>query len=381
MALTSSYGKRPALVTSPVPIGVPFPYPIDQQIPLGFLNCSIAEGTTFASDVYADLYEFLGNTNILPYFPATSTHIHIIKAKEAVENVEALKSFQAVYVPTMPVGIPFPWVSGQTYPAGTMLCNGQSFDVNEYPELALVYPSGVLPDLRGVALRGRDAGKGLDVDGASRIVGSYQADELKSHNHSVTMNNAGNYAGNYFGATPSAGVTATTNSTGGTETRMKNIAVDWLVYVRTISYDLTINNGNAVTLGGYAPSYFTPLANIPTLIKQNMNADGLAPMGACRAWVNFNGQNTVTINSSMNVSSITDNGTADYTINFTTPMPDINYTVIATSGRGLDGAMEIAFRNTARTQTISTCHIANAAHSGSTNYIEDTATMNVAIFR
>ena len=44
-----------------------------------------------------------------------------------------------------------------------------------------------------------------------------------------------------------------------------------------------------------------------------------------RAWVNFNGTSTVAIRDSENVSSITDNGTGDYTVNFSTAMPDINY--------------------------------------------------------
>jgi len=49
----------------------------------------------------------------------------------------------------------------------------------------------------------------------------------------------------------------------------------------------------------------------------------------CRAWVNFNGTGTVAIRSSGNVSSITDNGTGDYTVNFTTAMPDANYAIIS----------------------------------------------------
>ena len=47
----------------------------------------------------------------------------------------------------------------------------------------------------------------------------------------------------------------------------------------------------------------------------------------CRAWVNFNGTGTVAIRASFNVSSITDNGTGDYTVNLTTAMPDTNYAV------------------------------------------------------
>ena len=49
----------------------------------------------------------------------------------------------------------------------------------------------------------------------------------------------------------------------------------------------------------------------------------------CRAWVNFNGTGTVAIQASGNVTSITDNNVGDYTVNFTTPMPDTNYAVIA----------------------------------------------------
>ena len=47
----------------------------------------------------------------------------------------------------------------------------------------------------------------------------------------------------------------------------------------------------------------------------------------CRAWVNFNGTGTVAIRASGNVSSITDNGTGDYTVNFAVAMPDANYSV------------------------------------------------------
>ena len=46
---------------------------------------------------------------------------------------------------------------------------------------------------------------------------------------------------------------------------------------------------------------------------------------AVKAWVNFNGTGTVAIRAAYNVTSITDNGTGDYTVNFTTAMPDANY--------------------------------------------------------
>ena len=66
----------------------------------------------------------------------------------------------------------------------------------------------------------------------------------------------------------------------------------------------------------------------------------------CRAWVNFNGTGTVAIRASGNVSSITDNGAGDYTVNFTNAMPDANYNIVACTSdynndanRGVMGAV------------------------------------------
>jgi hypothetical protein len=64
----------------------------------------------------------------------------------------------------------------------------------------------------------------------------------------------------------------------------------------------------------------------------------LYPAYDCRAWVNFNGTGTVAIRASGNVSSITDNGTGDYTVNFTTAMPDANY--------GFNGTCQTVVSNT-----------------------------------
>jgi len=62
-------------------------------------------------------------------------------------------------------------------------------------------------------------------------------------------------------------------------------------------------------------------------IMTALNASGSAPIYAARAWVNFNGTGTVAIRASGNVTSITDNGTSDYTVNFTTALSDTNYSV------------------------------------------------------
>jgi hypothetical protein len=66
----------------------------------------------------------------------------------------------------------------------------------------------------------------------------------------------------------------------------------------------------------------------------NSGYGSVATAYGCRAWVNFNGTGTVAIRASGNVTSITDNGTGDYTVNFTTAMPDANY---AAAGFGQAG--------------------------------------------
>ena len=81
----------------------------------------------------------------------------------------------------------------------------------------------------------------------------------------------------------------------------------------------------------------------PTLTTPNINSaqiptvSGTAPLYMCRAWVNFNGTGTVAIRASGNVSSITDNGTGDYTINFTTAMSDANYSSVVSGGNKPNG--------------------------------------------
>jgi hypothetical protein len=51
-------------------------------------------------------------------------------------------------------------------------------------------------------------------------------------------------------------------------------------------------------------------------------------INGAKAWVNFNGTGTVAIRASYNVSSITDNGTGLYTVNFTNALPDANYSIV-----------------------------------------------------
>ena len=84
------------------------------------------------------------------------------------------------------------------------------------------------------------------------------------------------------------------------------------------------------TEGGTAVGQFDSSANF----KFNSGYGSVATAYGCRAWVNFNGTGTPAINGSGNVTSITDNGTGDYTVNFTTAMPDVNFGFTTGGDRG-----------------------------------------------
>ena len=65
--------------------------------------------------------------------------------------------------------------------------------------------------------------------------------------------------------------------------------------------------------------------------------------GAAQAWVNFNGTGTVAIRRAFNVSTITDNGPGDYTVNFTTAMVDANYAITGATGTNSNGKPPATF--------------------------------------
>ena len=109
------------------------------------------------------------------------------------------------------------------------------------------------------------------------------------------------------------------------------------------------------------------------------NASGSAPVYACRAWVNFNGTGTVAIRGSGNVSSITDNGTGSYTVNLTTAMPDVNYSMVATAQGVAATYAALACENHDTNKTTSA--VAVITSNRSSGVAADAATVNVAVFR
>jgi hypothetical protein len=93
--------------------------------------------------------------------------------------------------------------------------------------------------------------------------------------------------------------------------------------------------------------------------------------------VNFNGTGTVAIRASGNVSSITDNGAGDYTVNFTTAMPDANYAAVTTSSS--TGGTNGQGSSVQGTPTTSAYRL--ATYRSSTGATEDNPIVQVAVFR
>ena len=143
-------------------------------------------------------------------------------------------------------------------------------------------------------------------------------------------------------------------------------------------------SGTTVTLSGVVGAALStdPVA---FYIANKALSPGLVGGQLCRAWVNFNGTGTVAIRASFNVTSITDNGPGDYSINFTTAMPDVNYVTIGTTGyvsngnaSGFLGANRIGTNGNEAVPGTSAVRINSLTGAGST---VDTKYIHVAIYR
>jgi len=133
-------------------------------------------------------------------------------------------------------------------------------------------------------------------------VNNITADTLTANNVTATAVHVSTTAGNFKYKVPFTGTTT-------------GVEGDYSLLMDTTTADFTYNPStntlavSSITLGS---------ANVPL-------PDGSAPGYLARAWVNFDGTGTVAIRDSGNVTSITDNGTGDYTVNFSANMPDANY--------------------------------------------------------
>jgi hypothetical protein len=114
------------------------------------------------------------------------------------------------------------------------------------------------------------------------------------------------------------------------------------------------------------------------LLQFNSGYGSVATAYGCRAWVNFNGTGTPEIRASGNVSSITDLGTGQYTVNFTTAMPDANYSAVLNTG---DDATTVESVRVGSFNTFTTSNVGMVVLNNNTDDRRDVALASVAIFR
>ena len=130
------------------------------------------------------------------------------------------------------------------------------------------------------------------------------------------------------GNPPVAGAIAGVGASGGISLALSD-NVNNSLYVKHVASGVATFGTDAGGQIAFATNGFTEQMRIDSagLLKFNSGYGSVATAYGCRAWVNFNGTGTVAIRASGNVSSITDNSVGNYTVNFTTAMPDANYAI------------------------------------------------------
>ncbi|HHK9312274.1 TPA: tail fiber protein [Escherichia coli] len=206
----------------------------------GDLNGFISKmGTAFGKDFQAldatltALAGLATGENKLPYFTGNDTAAQTdltsvgrdIIGKNTIADI--LTYLGLGEGSALPVGVPVPWPTS-TAPTGWLKCNGAPFSTAQYPKLALVYPGLLLPDLRGEFIRGWDDGRGID---SGRTLLSAQDGSIEAHGHDYN-GTISTSSGPSWSNTTAAGHRAysgSTSSYGGSETRPRNIAFNYIV--------------------------------------------------------------------------------------------------------------------------------------------------------
>ncbi|MBM9396916.1 phage tail protein [Escherichia coli] len=153
-----------------------------QRTSTGFTNFAWVNTSGDTYDIYVAIGNYATGVNIQwDYTSNASVTIHTSPAYSA-NKPEGLTdgTVYSLYTPSeqfYPPGAPIPWPS-DTVPSGYALMQGQTFDKSAYPKLAVAYPSGVIPDMRGWTIKGKPA--------SGRAVLSQEQDGIKSHTHSAS---------------------------------------------------------------------------------------------------------------------------------------------------------------------------------------------------
>jgi len=167
---------------------------------------------------------------------------------------------------------------------------------------------------------------------------------------------------------------------------MSTISVTNVKHESSTSNNIVLDSSANATLGanatvtGNLTVSGTGNQSIAGTLQFNSGYGSVATAYGVRAWINFNGTAATigTGRASANMDAVTDNGTGDYTLNFTNAMPDTDFALVGTAGNtGTNfGAYLVDFSPT-HNRTTSSVRI----WTGSSSALQDTAIVNVAIFR
>jgi hypothetical protein len=153
----------------------------------------------------------------------------------------------------------------------------------------------------------------------------------------------------------------------------------------TVSNEVTIGNTSITKFRVPGVGFEVDGTTSADNLKFNSGYGSSATAYGCRAWVNFNGQGTVAIRASGNVSSITDHGTGNYTVNFTNAMPDDDYAVaLSAKQRDLNGgaaSTAATLRDSTIASDYTTALVGVQFPNTSFNGFIDPVIMNVTVFR
>ncbi|GKX58335.1 prophage tail fiber N-terminal domain-containing protein [Leminorella grimontii] len=166
--LSSRTGNKLSVQTDGLFVAIPINETEDSpSVSLMLVNGKISANVKIASDAGNQLTYGVNGLFVPTPAPETGN-------VKTINSVPPDVSGDIVLDELMPVGAPIPWPS-DVIPDGFMLMAGQAFDKTACPKLAIVYPSGVLPDLRGWTIKGKPA--------AGRDILSQEQDGIKSHSH------------------------------------------------------------------------------------------------------------------------------------------------------------------------------------------------------
>ncbi|WP_410406514.1 tail fiber protein [Escherichia coli] len=276
-----------------------------QRTSTGFTNFAWVNTSGDTYDIYVAIGNYATGVNIQwDYTSNASVTIHTSPAYSA-NKPEGLTdgTVYSLYTPSeqfYPPGAPIPWPS-DTVPSGYALMQGQTFDKSAYPKLAVAYPSGVIPDMRGWTIKGKPA--------SGRAVLSQEQDGIKSHTHSASASSTdlGTKTTSSFdyGTKTTSSFdygTKTTNSAGA---HSHNIPVGHTGAGNGVSagYNAALGTGTTSSTGGHAHNVYIGAHNHTIGIGAHAHSVIIGPHG-----------HTITVNATGNAENTVKNIAFNYIV-------------------------------------------------------------------